>query len=199
MHYRLLVLTKKENAEDSEGARSYVYNELLNDSSFCGEGGRFSSPFADWFVIGGRWSGELTRLLLDQTKLKKFWADFDEQKLGWTNNSDKLEADQKRKSEELFVKYFPTWKGKKDLPVWRDNYEHNGFDDDAQIVTKKLWEVIEAKYKEVEEHDGKGIPEFELNPDKDGIINLEEAYEGEATNAKNVIGKYWVVVVDYHN
>ncbi len=61
MHSRLLVTCNKDHAGTSQEAREYVYDALLNDSSFVGDGGRFGAPVADWFVIGGRWSGELSR------------------------------------------------------------------------------------------------------------------------------------------
>ena len=195
MHYRLYVLTNKENAKTSQEARDYVYNQLDNDKSFCGEGGRFSCPIADWFVIGGRWSGALTQLLLDQDKLKEFWEEFEKQKLGWTNLTDKKEEDQQRKSQELFMQYFPKFKG--EIPVWRDSshkYIHEGSEDDAQIVTKKLWEALEKEYKENKKH-VESIPNYPILQD-DGICDLEEE---DGINEINVVGKKWLVVVDYHN
>jgi hypothetical protein len=194
MHFRLFVLTNKENAKTSEEARSYVYNELENDNSFVGEGGRFNSPIADWFVIGGRWSGALTQLFLDQDKLKEFWKEFEEKQLGWTNLTDKKEEDQQKKGKELFMQYFPNFKG--EIPVWRDSshkYIHEGSEDDAQIVTKKLWEVLNKEYETTDTHVG-FIPE-EPTPEEDGICDLES----DEVTEENVVDKKWLVVVDYHS
>jgi hypothetical protein len=192
MHHRLFVLTNKENAKTSEEARNYVYDQLMEDNSFVGDGGRFSSPIADWFVVGGRWSGALTQLLLDQDKLKEYWKEFEKQKLGWTNNTDKKTEDQQKKSQELFTQYFPNFKG--EIPIWRDaGYIHKGYEDDAQIVTKKLWDVLNKDYEKNNEHVG-FIPE-EPTPEDDGICDLE----CDEVTKENVVGKKWLVVVDYHN
>ena len=60
MHYRVLVTFEKEAAKTSQEAREYAFWTLMEDTSFIG-GGRFGSAWCDWFVIGGRWSGELSR------------------------------------------------------------------------------------------------------------------------------------------
>jgi len=194
MHFRLFILTNKENAKTSQEARDYVYQQLENDNSFVGDGGRFSSPIADWFVVGGRWSGVLTQLLLDQDKLKEYWEEFEKQQLGWTNLTDKKEEDQQRKSQELFMEYFPNFKG--EIPVWRDStikYLHHGSEDDAQIVTKKLWEALNKDYEENDSHVG-FIPS-DPNPEDDGICDLDY----DEITKENVIGKKWIVVIDYHS
>ena len=73
MHYRLFVTldAKGHKILNSEDARNKVYGMLHNDDSFCGEGGRFGSPVCDWFVIGGRWSGELPTVLIGHEKISK--------------------------------------------------------------------------------------------------------------------------------
>lgn len=58
MHYRCFVTFDRDDAQTSEAARRYVY-DWLNDNSFVYTDTRFSGGWADWFVIGGRWSGEL--------------------------------------------------------------------------------------------------------------------------------------------
>lgn len=192
MHYRLFVLTNKGNAKTSEEACQYVYDQLSNDDSFAGEGGRFGSPIADWFVIGGRWSGVLTQLLLDSKVVKEFWKEFEKEQLGWTNLTDKKQEDQIKKSNKLFMKYFPNFKG--EIPVWRGNqYDHQGAKDDAQLVTKELWKALAKDFKNSKEHGG-NIPE-EPEASSDGIVDLEYDFVNEAS----VVGKKWIVVVDYHN
>jgi hypothetical protein len=58
MHTRFLVTLGKDEADDSQSAREYVYN-ALTEEGFVGTG-RWSSGLCDWFVIGGRWSGLLS-------------------------------------------------------------------------------------------------------------------------------------------
>lgn len=63
MHHLMLVTTTLKPDDTSDDIRSRVYHTLLDDTTFCGDGGRFGSPECDWFVIGGRWSGWLTEML----------------------------------------------------------------------------------------------------------------------------------------
>lgn len=62
MHYLMLVTTDCSTGETSLQARTRVYETLLIDSTFVGECGRFGQPLADWFAIGGRWTGHLLDL-----------------------------------------------------------------------------------------------------------------------------------------
>lgn len=64
MHNRLLITLKPPAVADSVHVRHDAFDRLVNDDSFCGEGGRFGSPLCDWFVIGGRWSGVLAETLI---------------------------------------------------------------------------------------------------------------------------------------
>ena len=57
MHHLMLVTLSLPDGGNSEDARDSAYDLLTEDDSFCGEGGRFGCPLADWFVLGGRWSG----------------------------------------------------------------------------------------------------------------------------------------------
>jgi len=59
MHYRFLVTCELGAAESSAEARQYVF-DTLHAEGFCAEG-RWSCGMADWFVIGGRSSGDLSR------------------------------------------------------------------------------------------------------------------------------------------
>ena len=59
MHFRFLATCDRDTAETSEEARAYVLDTLLEEG-FVGEG-RWGGGLCDWFVIGGRWSGELSR------------------------------------------------------------------------------------------------------------------------------------------
>ena len=69
MHVRFLVTFNKDDAATSEEAREHVYDTLLAKALPIRKG-RWNGGLADWFVIGGRWSGELTRALLDKEKLE---------------------------------------------------------------------------------------------------------------------------------
>ena len=61
----MLITLKAPADADSATVRRDIYDRLMSDDSFCGEGGRFGSPLCDWFVIGGRWSGLLRETIGD--------------------------------------------------------------------------------------------------------------------------------------
>ncbi len=74
MHQRLLVTFSTDGIETSEQARKYAFNELSHDTSFISDSdspNRFGGGIADWFKIGGRWSGELTEIKTGQPIKKR--------------------------------------------------------------------------------------------------------------------------------
>jgi hypothetical protein len=182
MHTKLIVLTDKDGNKTSQDARQAV-NTALMAQGFAGEGGMFSSPPADWFVIGGRWSGELTMARLDQEKLKAFWQEFERLELGWTGK-DKPEKDQKNKTAELFKQFFPDFQ--EQLPVWRDAYAPLGFEDDAQVLDKTLFDYVRKLTQ---------YPDSGDLCDGNCFVDLDDT-DSELT--EDAIGKKWVVVVDFH-
>ncbi|HVX13826.1 MAG TPA: hypothetical protein VHC22_21770 [Pirellulales bacterium] len=64
MHCLMLVTISLPSDVTSTKARSAAYEALISDPSFCGDGGQFSSPVCDWFVIGGRFSGLLAETVV---------------------------------------------------------------------------------------------------------------------------------------
>lgn len=53
MHYLMLVTITMLPGETSLEVRQRIHDELAHDETFCGDGGRFSTPVCDWFEIGG--------------------------------------------------------------------------------------------------------------------------------------------------
>jgi hypothetical protein len=167
MHYRYIVVFDKKKAKNSLEARKFVYGYLSNDEEFNRQ--------SDWAVIGGRWSGDLTKIRLDQDKRCEFEADFEKQFGFWTNK-DNSEEKRHNQAKELFKKYFPKYKGE---PLYfRNTYLDLGFEDDAQIIDEELYEKLIK------------------NCDKDskGYLDIED----EKLNKEQMIGR-WIVLVDYHN
>ena len=171
MHYRSFITFNKEIAENSQQAREYVTN-YLEDEGFCSDG-FFSNGVADWFVIGGRWSGELQgiEIIDDVRKLLKIKKD------DYISSKDLENEDNKIKINKI-------WKdkgGKGENPYYRDNYNSIGYEDDAMIVTKEIYD--------------KALKEFEkIETDGEHFWDLD--YEEVS---KEFIGNKWIVVVDYHN
>jgi len=188
MHARLIVLVDKKDGDTSEYIR-YKVNDRLADEGFSDSGGIFNSAPADWYVIGGRFSGWLTELRLDQDKVKAFWKEFGKRRLGWVSK-EHPEEEQRAKVELLFLEYFPDFKGM--MPVYRDySYESLGFEDDAQILDELLLsrfinlglDTLFQPYPEMEVESGRCYVDLD---DPGTPLTIED------------IGNKWVVVVDFH-
>ena len=187
MHSLLLVTCNKEHAETSQEAREHVYNELSNDSSFVGDGGHFSAPIADWFVIGGRWSGELSR----QTWAKDVHKFIDELEKEeeitlWGAHYGNGEQAEKQKRliqevEALYQQSLPSEYRDKGLVYVRDTYGSCGYEDDAMLVTSELYEHFLQPYEGVGQSEGE-------------YVDLD--WE---TISQDFIHNKWLVVVDYHS
>ena len=210
MHQKLFVAFNKENAENSTEARNHVYSTLVDDPSFVGEGGRFSSPIADWFVIGGRWSGELSRATFMKKvneQIEKWEKEKDVQILGTSygsNEKSKIQAELKKKVEKYYQDSLPEeWKNK-GLVYDRDTYSDDGFEDDAVILTKELYDVFLKDYAENEgeyiHQDGAVFYEETWGGRDLVFIDLDYGYDEDSDELNpKMIGKKWLVVVDYHS
>jgi hypothetical protein len=185
MHSRLIVLVDRNGNESSLDARKRAEARLIEEG-FAGEGSLFVSHPADWFVIGGKWSGELIRVRLDQDKLKAFRGEFEKQELGWVGK-DKPEEEQRAKAMELFGRFFPDLEG--EPPVWRNSYQHLGYEDDAQVLDEPLFNFV----RKLKSYPDKATLDDLL--DGNCFVDLDGPCE-ELT--EDTIGKKWCVVVDFH-
>ncbi len=184
MHCRLIVLVDRDDGESSLEVRKRVASRLL-DEGFSGDGGLFISHPADWFVVGGRWSGELTSARLDQEKLKAFEEAFSQQQSGW---SGKDRSGLKERELELLHEFFPQFQGKAPL-LSRDNYAFEGYDDDAQVLDETLLGFVQKLKRYPDEADLGNLYDGGCSVDLDNPF-------GALT--KDDIGKKWCVVVDFH-
>jgi len=185
MHSRLFVTVNKEGKETSEQVRRRVYHALIDDCSFVGEGGRFGAPVADWFVIGGRFSGDLQKARLDPTTLTAAEGEF-EARYGWWIGGEQHVTELQRHDQyrQVFSTYFPDYRG--DLPAWRDQYAHYGAPDDAQLVDQQLYDALLDPF----------VGHTADQSDDDDQWLFIDLDHDEVSPA--FIGKKWLVVVDYH-
>jgi len=155
MHYRFFaILDPKqhgmEQPEDvtSSAVRSTVQNILEQDTTFCGDGGRFGSALADWFVIGGRWSGALQNIEESEEGNDKWTKELHillhgackvvhpdnpiaTQCYGFTDKDIKENA-------LAFQQAWEKHGGKGKNPYARDTYNNNGYEDDAMLITQEI-------------------------------------------------------------
>jgi hypothetical protein len=177
MHVRFLATFDKKHAKTSEEARHYVA-DFLDSNGFVYTDGRCHGGLCDWYVIGGRWSGELTRVLLPQNKLKAVRKEFEE-KHGWYIGGEKRITEEQRREQmrAIFMRYFPDFTG--ELPYWRNPYKPDGYEDDAKLLTRTLYKRLLKEYE--------GSDQSEYHAD----LEYEEV-------SPAMVGKKWIVVVDYH-
>jgi len=192
-HCRLYVLVPRSDVESSKEAREFV-DRYLMDNNFCCEGGRWGGGVGDWYVIGGRFSGELSMIPFSQERQDAYFKELDEKKLIYYETGDK-KRERDEKIFEVFFRHFPEMRvlpGVQSmfLPLEvRDSYEHYGFEDDAMVVTDAIWErVIEPNLKTTAYHDGSAVirtDEF----DDPGTLGVDK---------EQVVDHFWIVLVDFH-
>jgi hypothetical protein len=182
MHFRFLVTFELNAAETSETAREYVLDTLLEEG-FCGEG-RWGGGLCDWFVIGGRWSGELSRHswakeitaqmeALEREHAVQVWGAF------------YADREKQRIQKELAKKFQQMWDAEAPaayaaIPYDRDTYQRSGYEDDAMLLSQELYDAL--------------LKEYEGKEESEHHADLEDEPVSPA-----MIGRKWLVVVDYHN
>lgn len=175
MHYRMLVTISLPDGATSQDARQAAYSALMNDCSFCGEGGRFGSPLCDWYVIGGRWSGLLAEITLGEAYKGEVRRRFPALSGQWYS-----QLDAERHAAELDV-IWQSHGGSGPSPYTRSGYEDEGYPDDAMLLTDQLYDAL------LTDHEGASV-------DRPGYADLDDE-----PLERGFIGRKWLVVVDYHN
>jgi hypothetical protein len=181
MHFRFLVTCDRDWADTSQEARDHVVDTLLEEG-FCGQG-RWGGGFADWFVIGGRWSGELSRhtwareitarmAALEEHHAVQVWGAF------------YADVEKQCIQQELARQFQQMWDDAAPaayigIPYIRDNYQRDGYADDAMPLTQELYDAL------LKEYEGKEESEYHADLEYDSV-------------SPEMIGKKWLVVVDYH-
>src|SRR5262249_45758516 len=127
MHSLLYVCLPRSQARSSLQARKKV-REYLTQEGFDTYL-RFSGR-CDWFVVGGRWSGQLSILRLRYEQPKQ-WETF------WKRTRKITDEEAK----PIFRELFPTFRG--EAPFGRESFgKHNGRPDDAQIMDEPLFQQL---------------------------------------------------------
>lgn len=195
MHTRLFVLFDKHHATTSAQAQCYTDDKLAKEGfvydfdredSDDSKTGRFGCGRADYYSIGGPWTGTLERLFLDQTTLEKFWADCEKARKRRTcdDPTDHLEIPM------LWYEYFPDWSG--DLPLYLPNRQDTFCAGDAMLVTRDLWRKLMAP----ENWPSGYVPR--IDAEDDGMIYLDGEPGARLPDEEMVVDKMWVCVVDFH-
>lgn len=183
MHSLYFVHLKEKGIKTSEEAQQIAEN-VLNDNSFAGEGGFYSSSKSDWFVVGGRWSGTFTQHTEAYQKaleeIKPLLGKKELESLDYLCINPHLVEDKSKhkKIDDIFIKHTG-------LPFFRDTYKHGGQKDDAVQITPEILKLLKG-------NDYKNVELAVVN--ENGYIE-EETLAGELT--KSALGD-WLVIIDYH-
>jgi hypothetical protein len=180
MHYLMLITFTMLPGETSPHARDRAFGLLMEDDSFCGEGGRFGSPLCDWFVIGGRWSGFLRERLIGETYREALIQRFPKLAGGYYN-----EADAKAHAPALDA-LWREYGGSGPSPFNRSGYEQLGYDDDAMPVDRALYDRLLFEYS--------GDAGRKESSDRCTFSDLDDEEVDDT-----FIGRKWIAVVDYHS
>lgn len=161
--------------------------------------------FYDWYVIGGRWSGEHSVWQIQKEcgadTLKKIHDEF-EKEFGWWTNKDNDEHKRAKQYEEVFRRHISKaqW-DKEPLPGWRDTYKQDGFDDDIIAVADIPWEfftcytfVLSARGKEYV--DARKYWHSEI---WNGSTHQESQYDVRKILKEHKCSGGYLVTVDYHS
>jgi len=177
MHASLFVCIDVDIASNSREAREYV-TQWLYDEGFVQQSTYFSNGVADYFVIGGRWSGILTLYSLP-------WKDLDE----WSEFAKGLRCPCNIRADEILrrklIKRFPEYKDKlKDFKYFsRSDSMPMGYEDDAMVINPSLWRfVVEPGLEKTDYYDGGCVIDISFSEKK----------------PENFINKKWIVVIDFH-
>lgn len=191
MHSAYTVKILREDAETSSEARQQATN-VLDSNGFANEGGYFSGSKADWYVIGGRWSGTFSHVLKAKEKTA---TDIEAQAL---IDADLNKSKSKHKayrgstpdclainghigSPELRAQLEKLYADRLGIPFARSTYDQSGYEDDAMLITPELRKALKKEYKATEVFDADQYCEMTIK-------DLDEKDDGA-----------WLVMVDYHN
>jgi hypothetical protein len=182
MHYRFLVTFKSGAAKNSTQARRYVRNTLINEG-FAWPDSRWGYSMCDWFVIGGRWSGGLSR---------HTWAKHITEQMDALEKSHDVQVwgsfygdeEKQRVQRELAERFQHLWdaaapRAFRGIPIQRDTYKTDGYEDDAMLLSDELYNALLKEYA--------GQSESEYHAD----LEYEDV-------SPEMVGRKWLVVVDYH-
>ena len=177
MHHLYYVAIPKEGIGDNKGSKlvAEVVSARLEEEGFIDSEKFFSTARADWFVVGGRWSGILQSVI--NSKLD--WKAFENYR---TKSHNKTTAEIQKKWKEVG--------GEGPNPTKRNQREAYGYDDDVLSVGdpeehQQLTDFLKAR------HAGGEVEVLD-------IFEWEEMYTDEFAK-RDFQEPYYLVAIDYHN
>ena len=145
MHYRFLVTFESGAAKNSTQARRYAAQTLDERGFVCPD-----DCMADWFVIGGRWSGELSRhswAKLINEQMDALEREHGVQVWGAFYGDEAI----RQRQRELAERFQRLWNAAapcafRDIPIQRDTNKADGYEDDAMLLSEELYNALLTEY-----------------------------------------------------
>lgn len=199
MHFLYYVAVKKGKEKRTSQDLQNAVENTLTSNGFSGDGGYWGNSKSDWFVIGGRWSGVLAEMKLDnfhkkaskliKSKRTKKGADMS---FFTEDECNKYEKELQKLWEDLGGKGKNTWNRSGSLTIVEPFHEDN-----AMELDEKLFEGLKKKHLKGKEERIWGYTEVALLDENDFVE--EEMPVKDFLKLKDIVGNYYMVVVDYHN
>lgn len=203
MHYAYFVSIPRDEA-DSAAEAIREAETFLDSNGFAGEGGLYSSSKADWYEIGGRWSGIFTMMLPFYQNFLARCREIAKEKYPLIAEDWERIAhygDEKKDAQHTALKHEILALWKESTPkeysrmvcplarggtfTWKEvqtNFMDSRSDvDDAQVLTKEQLENLLKEYADAE------------------VVFTDTCEESTLeTDGEKAIGR-WIVIIDYHN
>jgi hypothetical protein len=180
MHGRFYVCLPKKLARSRASVIRKVSGFLVAEG-FIDRDRVWGGP-ADYFVIGGRWRGTLELLRLRDRDPKRFDA--------WWKAYTKARIETQAQSEKLFRKHFPGYTGRPPVYVGAACYgEHES---EVDVMDAPLFNQLRGGFD--------GYSHGAWEPQEPSVVFTDGGPYGirDEEIAREVIGRYWVAVIDYH-
>jgi hypothetical protein len=94
------------------------------------------------------------------------------------------DEEKQREQRELADRFQALWNAAapcafRDIPIQRDTYKAYGYEDDAMVLSEELYDAL------LNEYAGQRRSEYHVDLDGEDV-------------SREMVGRKWVVVVDYH-
>ncbi len=190
MCYKCYVLVPLSDAKTSLEARQYVHKDLGSDTSFVSESGRFAEPMCNQFSVGGTWSGRL----YPTTLLENFCnqASQLQQRDDGIGLSDLFIQEHRKQLDTIWQEMG----GKYESPLTRDQYRELGEEDDACILEDWLVKKLNSYLISSDKYYVNDVSIIDENWGTPKVISLDSDLFNDLKNFNEVIGKFWVVILD---
>jgi hypothetical protein len=182
MHYELIITCDKKHATSSREVREYAFSKITNKQLLVD---------ADSFVIGGRYSGELSRTTWAKEIYKEIKKRQKKEKIivrgaAYPTVEEKEKQSRlRREVEALYNEAIPEQFKNSGLKYDRNEFRDYGYDDDAMVVTKELYNCYLKEYE--------GLA-FKIDKESESLQFVD--LNGKKVDSSYIGGK-WLLIGDY--